>query len=97
MAFSDRPLPVIDPVTKHVEKVYTGWAPRELIQLPGSDEFLVFNAEDQFAHVKPDGRYQIHKLPFDYPHQAVHTGEGNIYLSYGPSPVLLAVGIYLGS
>ena len=77
-------LTVIDPVTKHVEKVYTGWAPRELIQLPGSDEFLVFNAEDQFAHVKPDGRYQIHKLPFDYPHQAVHTGKGNIYLSYGP-------------
>jgi len=77
-------LTVIDPATKRVEKIYTGWAPRELIQLPGSDEFLVFNAEDQFAHVKPDGRYQIHKLPFDYPHQAVHTGEGNIYLSYGP-------------
>lgn len=75
---------VIDPATERVEKVYTGWAPRELIQLPGSDEFLVFNTEDQFAHVKPDGHYQIHKLPFDYPHQAVYTREGNIYLSYGP-------------
>jgi len=74
----------IDPNTGEVEKIYTGWSPAEMIQLPNKDEFLVFNAEDHFAYVKSDGTYLTYPLPFDYPHQAELTKKGNIYLSYGP-------------
>lgn len=75
---------VINPLNEEVEKIYIGWAPKEIIRLSGKNEFLVFNAEDQFAHVLSDGSYSIHELPFDYPIQAAHTGDDNIYLSYGP-------------
>ena len=75
---------VLDPLNNEVEKIYTGWAPKDLIQLPGKDEFLVFNDEDRFAHVHSDGSYEMFQLPFDYPVQAAHTKAGNIYLSYGP-------------
>ncbi len=74
----------IDVHTKVREKIYSGWPPVDLIQLPGSDAFLVFNAEDAFAVVQPDGSYEMRQLPYDYPHQAVYTEENNIYLSYGP-------------
>ncbi|HGY55766.1 MAG TPA: hypothetical protein ENK44_08700 [Caldithrix abyssi] len=69
---------------RHKQKIYTGWAPVDLIQLPGSEDFLVFNSEDQMARVQPDGTFQIHPLPFDYPHQAAYSKEENIYVSYGP-------------
>ncbi|MEJ2543124.1 MAG: hypothetical protein P8Y99_03570 [Calditrichaceae bacterium] len=75
---------VINPLNEEVEKIYTGWAPKELIQIPGKDEFLVFNAEDHFASVHSDGSYTMHSIPFNYPIQAALTKDGNIYLSYGP-------------
>ena len=75
---------VVNPLNEEVEKIYTSWTPKEIIQLPGKDEFLVFNAEDRFAHVHSDGSYTIHALPFNYPIQAAHTKDDNIYLSYGP-------------
>lgn len=75
---------VVNPLNEEVEKIYTGWTPKELIQLPGKDEFLVFNTEDHFAQVNSDGNFSLHELPFDYPVQAVYTIDDNIYLSYGP-------------
>jgi DNA-binding beta-propeller fold protein YncE len=73
-----------DPASGALEKVRTGWAPQELLQQPGSDAFLVFNNEDQFARVTPEGKFSISTLPAAYPHQALATPEGNIYLAYGP-------------
>lgn len=75
---------VLDPVTEQYEKIDTGWAPIDLIELKGRNSFLVFNNEDQFAEVYPDGRYEIHELPFDYPILAVYSPGGDVYLSYGP-------------
>jgi DNA-binding beta-propeller fold protein YncE len=75
---------VFDPESGKLEKVRTGWAPQELLQLPGSDDFLVFSNEDQMARVTPDGRFSSVTLPATYPHQALATPDGNIYLAYGP-------------
>jgi hypothetical protein len=77
-------LSVLDPQNGKLEKIYSGWAPQELLQQPGSDAFLVFNNEDQFARVTPDGSFKTFTLPEAYPHQALATQAGNIYLSYGP-------------
>ncbi|MEI6613346.1 MAG: hypothetical protein WCL37_00470 [Chrysiogenales bacterium] len=77
-------LSILDPQNEKLEKIYSGWAPQELLQQPGSDAFLVFNNEDQFARVTPDGSFKTFKLPEVYPHQALETKAGNVYLSYGP-------------
>jgi len=74
----------MDTNTYKIEKIYTGWAPVDLIQLKEKDSFLVFNSEDEFAEVNPDGSCTFSKLPVDYPRQAVLLGDGYIYLSYGP-------------
>lgn len=75
---------VLDPEKGSLEKVRTGWAPQELLQQPDSDAFLVFNNEDQFARVTPDGGFTTRTLPELYPHQALATPAGNVYLAYGP-------------
>lgn len=75
---------VFDPRDGSLEKVRTGWAPQELLPQPGGDAFLVFNNEDQMARVTSDGKFTLATLPILYPHQAVPTPAGNIYLSYGP-------------
>ena len=36
------------------------------------------------ARVTSDGKFTLATLPILYPHQAVTTPAGNIYLSYGP-------------
>ena len=73
-----------DPHKGVVEKIRTGWAPEELLPQPGSDAFLVFSSEDQMARVTPDGKFATTTLPVQYPHQALATPAGNVYLSYGP-------------
>ncbi|MCW8984009.1 MAG: hypothetical protein OQK55_01600 [Thermoanaerobaculales bacterium] len=73
-----------DPSTGEVSKISTGWAPIDLIEVESRGSFLVFNSEDQFAEVKADGSSEMHRLPFDYPIQAVGSPEGDVYLSYGP-------------
>jgi DNA-binding beta-propeller fold protein YncE len=74
----------LDPGTEKVEKIYAGWAPIDLIELPERDSFLVFNSEDQFAEVRADGSFDLHTLPYDYPIRAIYSPENDIYLSYGP-------------
>ncbi len=75
---------VFDPANGALDKVRTGWAPQELLQQPGSEAFLVFNNEDQYARVTPAGAFSVSALPVIYPHQALATPAGNIYLAYGP-------------
>lgn len=75
---------VFDPESGMVEKVRTGWAPQELLRLPGSDSFLAFSSEDQMARIEPDGRVAVLDLPTLYPHQALPTPAGNVCLAYGP-------------
>ena len=75
---------VFDPQSGALEKVRTGWAPQELLPQPGSDAFLAFNSEDQLARIAPDGGFTTSLLPVSYPHQALATPAGNVYLSYGP-------------
>ncbi|UCF05157.1 MAG: hypothetical protein JSV33_14760 [bacterium] len=75
---------VFDPESGRTDKIHTGWAPIELIELPDRNSFLVFGSEDRFAEVHPDGRYAVYRLPFDYPVNACRSPGGNIYLSYGP-------------
>ncbi len=74
----------LDPATEKTEKIYTGWSPIDLIELPNRNSFLIFNNEDGFAEVKPDGKVEFHKLPYDLPVTSAHGPEGNILLSYGP-------------
>ncbi len=73
-----------DPATERTGKIRTGWAPIDLIEVESRGSFLVFDSEDGFAEVRPDGGYDIHPLPFDYPVRAERGPEGDIYLSYGP-------------
>jgi YVTN family beta-propeller protein len=73
-----------NPSTGEVGKIYTGWAPIDLIEVESRGSFLVFNSEDRFAEVKADGSSDMHRLPFDYPLQAIGSPEGDVYLSYGP-------------
>ncbi len=75
---------VFEPASGRVEKVRTGWAPQELLRLPGSDSFMAFSSEDQMARVEADGRFAVLDLPVLYPHQARPTPAGNVYLAYGP-------------
>ena len=75
---------VLDPVTEKCEKIHTGWAPIDFIEVVGRRSFLVFNTEDQLAEVDPDGHFEMHTLPYDYPIKATYSPEFNIYLSYGP-------------
>jgi DNA-binding beta-propeller fold protein YncE len=74
----------LDPATEKTVKIHTGWAPIDLVALPARGSFLVFNSEDRFAEVWPDGRYEVHELPHDYPIDAVSGPAGSVYLSYGP-------------
>ncbi|MEW5807433.1 MAG: hypothetical protein AB1756_08830 [Acidobacteriota bacterium] len=75
---------VLDPVTEKLGKIHTGWAPIELIELKERKSFLVFNSENEFAEVRADGSYEMHRLPYDYPVRAIHNPGGDVYLSYGP-------------
>lgn len=74
----------LDPVHETRSKIYTGWAPIDLVAFPGRGSFLVFNSEDEFAEVHPDGKYETHRLPYDYPIEAVLNPDGDVYISYGP-------------
>ena len=74
----------VDPRTEKIEKIYTGWAPIDLIEVRDRGAFLVFNSEDQFAEVRSDGRYELHRLPYDYPVGVVFSPKRDVYLSYGP-------------
>lgn len=75
---------VLDPVSESTSKIYTGWAPIDCIECTDRGSVLIFNSEDQFAEVRADGGYEMHRLPFDYPIRAIRSPGGNVYLSYGP-------------
>ena len=75
---------LLDPVAGHLAKLYTGWAPIDLVEWPSGDGFAVFNNEDAYIHLLPDGAYTTHRLPNDYPISAASASQEAIYLSYGP-------------
>ncbi len=74
----------LDPDTEKTKKIYTGWSPIELVDVPSRGSMFVFNSEDQFAEVRPDGSFDTYDLPFDWPVTALRNAEGDVYLSYGP-------------
>ncbi len=74
----------LDPTTERTKKIYTGWAPIDLVEVAERGTFFVFNSEDQFAEVRADGTYDIHTLPYDYPVRSIAGPESKICLSYGP-------------
>ncbi|MFZ5517254.1 MAG: YncE family protein [Candidatus Zhuqueibacterota bacterium] len=74
---------VLNPVTEEMTKIYTGWAPIDLVAVNSRNSVLVFNSEDQFAEVNSDGQFQMHRLPFDYPICAGLNAAGDVSLSYG--------------
>lgn len=67
-----------------IEKIYTGWAPVDLVEKPWEEGVLVFNSQDGLADVTPDGRFKIRKIPCMFVNRAVTDREGNIFVSYGP-------------
>lgn len=75
---------VVDPVTESLEKIRTGWAPIDLVEVPARGSFLVFNSEDEMAEVRADGAIETYRLPIDYPLLAATHPNGDVYLSYGP-------------
>jgi DNA-binding beta-propeller fold protein YncE len=74
----------LDPGSEETRKVYTGWAPIDLVEIPERGGFLVFNSEDQFAEVRPNGNYDLYSLPYDYPVASTRGPSGDVFLSYGP-------------
>jgi len=79
-------LTVLDPATGRHHKVRTGWAPVDLVPLPGRKGALVFGNEDRAALVSPGGRVKILPLPPGrlFPLCALALPGGGVYLSYGP-------------
>ena len=74
----------LDPETEELNRIYTGWAPIDLIESRTRKSFFVFSSENQFAEVTDDGNYTVHDLPYDYPICDGLNSSGNVYLSYGP-------------
>ncbi len=74
----------LDTRTFKTRKVYTGWAPVDSVALKNRDGVLVFNSEDSFAEVQPDGSSRFLRLPCDYPGRVVTLPDGYICLAYGP-------------
>jgi DNA-binding beta-propeller fold protein YncE len=77
-------LTFVNPENKEVEKVYTGWAPVDLVEKKDGTGFYVFNSEDQAAVVDEAGKVSFVDLPCMFPNQALADGDGNVFLSYGP-------------
>ena len=79
-------LTILDPATGKHRKVRTGFAPVDLVPLPGWKGALVFGNEDRAALVGRAGRVKILNLPKGclFPLLALPRPEGGIYLSYGP-------------
>jgi DNA-binding beta-propeller fold protein YncE len=77
-------LTVLDPDTGTAAKVRTGWAPVDMVWSERRGAAVVFNSEDAFAEVFPDGSFCAHALPFAFPTSAVAAPDGDIYLAYGP-------------
>jgi len=75
---------VLDPATGRTQKVRSGWAPVDLVPLAQEDACLVFNSEDRFARVEPDGSYRVLPLPVLYPNRAVALEDGTVNVAYGP-------------
>ncbi|HUV37085.1 MAG TPA: hypothetical protein VMX58_09135 [Patescibacteria group bacterium] len=73
-----------DPASDTTEKIYVGFAPVDLIEVPQRGSVLVFGSENRFAEIRPDGRFELHSLPYDYPTGTILSPAGNVYLSYGP-------------
>jgi YVTN family beta-propeller protein len=73
----------LDVRTEEARKIYTGWAPVDVIEMKERGSVLVINSEDQFAEVRRDGGLELHNLPYDHPVTAVRSPEGDVYLSYG--------------
>ncbi len=74
----------LDPATGATKKIYTGWAPVDLVEVSARGSFFIFNNEDEFAEVRANGTVERHRLPFDFPVASIATPDGNVYLSYGP-------------
>ncbi len=74
----------LDPSTGATKKIYTGWAPIDLLEVPARNSFFVFNNEDEFAEVRANGAVELRRLPYDYPVASLLTPDGDVYLSYGP-------------
>jgi len=74
----------LDIKTEITKKIYTGWAPIDIIEIPERNSFFIFNNEDQFVEVKYGGSFKNYTLPFDFPVTICRSPENNIYLSYGP-------------
>ncbi|MEE4312311.1 MAG: hypothetical protein V2J62_10640 [candidate division KSB1 bacterium] len=74
----------LEPETEELKRIYTGWAPIDIIESPARRSFFVFSSENQFSEVTYDGNYKMHDLPYDYPICAGMNSSGNVYLSYGP-------------
>ncbi|MFC2084562.1 hypothetical protein ACFLS9_05850 [Bacteroidota bacterium] len=74
----------INTETYAIQKIYTGWGPVDLIERRNSGGFIILNSEDEFTIVDSNADYSLHKLPFNYPHNAIYNKMGNVYISYGP-------------
>ncbi len=79
-------LTVLDPATGKHHKVRTGFAPVDLVPMPGWKGALLFGNEDRAALVGREGRVKILPLPPRclFPLLAVPLPGGRVYLSYGP-------------
>ena len=74
----------LDPKSESMRKIYTGFAPIDMIELPDRGSVLVFGSENRFAEIHFDGRFEMLSLPFDYPIRAAGGSGDDIYVSYGP-------------
>ncbi len=74
----------LDPIGEKTRKIYTGWAPIDLVEVPSRRSVLVFDTEDELAEVRENLEVESRRLPFDYPVSSILDPQGNVYLSYGP-------------
>ncbi len=77
-------LTFVDPAGESVRKIYTGWAPVDLVEKKDGNGVLVFNSEDQAADVDVAGNVTFIDLPCVFPSRALADNEGNVFVAYGP-------------
>jgi DNA-binding beta-propeller fold protein YncE len=74
----------LDPATGQVRSIRTGWAPIALASDPARKSVLVFDNEDRFAEVHPDGSFTETVLPYRWPTSVSTAPDGRLDLVYGP-------------
>ncbi len=77
-------LDVLDPKSRKMERIKTGWAPTSMVEKTRGEGFYVFNSENEMAEVNSQGKVTFREVPGRFINNAISAPSSRIYISYGP-------------